>query len=86
MAIRPVSKPPIITPGCTAGRGAGEVGKAFEEYCKMLLHNTTLEAQELQLPNATFSPLPPVLSTAPAKARAQLPRKATAAQRVSTEQ
>lgn len=32
----------------------------FLEYCKMLIHNNTPEAQELQLPNATFSPLPPL--------------------------
>ena len=54
------------------GVGSGEVRKSILECCKMLIHNTTLEAQELQLPNATF--LPPSLqslSTAPAKARAQ---------------
>ena len=40
------------------GVGAGEVRKSILEYCKMLIHNTTLEAQELQLPNATFLPPP----------------------------
>lgn len=66
--IRPVSKPHIIPVFYYRGK------MHFNEYCKMLIHNNTPEAQELQLPNTTFFSLPPLplsVSTAPTKATVQ---------------
>lgn len=52
--IRPVSKPQNVTELYC------EKKMHFKQYCKMLIHNNTVEAQELQLPHATFPPLPPL--------------------------